>query len=129
LAVLAGMALLAIVVREIAGLFRLARIETLRERAVAVIATDDREQGRALVADLVALTKAMPGLARARSRLGANLGEIIDGRDLVRLAETGLMAPLDTEARRIVATASKRVSVVTAVSPRAAVDMIFVLIN
>ena len=55
--------------------------------------------------------------------------DIIDGRDLVRLAERELMTPLDAEARRLVASASKRVSVVTAVSPRASVDMIFVLIN
>ena len=39
------------------------------------------------------------------------------------------MAPLDTEARRLVVAASKRVSVVTAISPRAAIDMMFVLIN
>ncbi len=36
------------------------------------------------------------------------------------------MTPLDAEARRLVATAAKRVSVVTAVSPRAAIDMLFV---
>jgi putative membrane protein len=39
------------------------------------------------------------------------------------------MAPLDEEARRLVAAAAKRVSVVTAVSPRAAVDMAFVFIT
>ena len=39
------------------------------------------------------------------------------------------MAPLDTEARRLVASPRKRVSVVTAVSPRAAIDMMFVLVN
>ena len=39
------------------------------------------------------------------------------------------MSPLDIEARRLVVSASKRVSVVTAISPRAAVDMIFVLVN
>ncbi len=39
------------------------------------------------------------------------------------------MEPLDAEARRLVLAAAKRVSVVTAVSPRAAIDMLFVLIN
>ena len=43
--------------------------------------------------------------------------DIIDGRDLVRLAERELMAPLDAEARRLIAAASKRVSVVTAHQP------------
>ena len=39
------------------------------------------------------------------------------------------MAPLDIEARRLVASPAKRVSVVTAISPRAAIDMVFVLVN
>ena len=59
----------------------------------------------------------------------AHLGEIIDGTDLVRLAERELMAPLDAEARQLVADAAKRVSIVTAVSPRAVFDMAFVLLT
>jgi len=37
------------------------------------------------------------------------------------------MSPLDMEARRLVSVAAQRVSVVTAVSPRAAIDVLFVL--
>jgi putative membrane protein len=129
LAAIATIAFGVIVVRETVGLFRLARIEALRERAAAAIATDNRDLGRALVTDLLSLTHRMPQLARARTRLQGHLPEIIDGRDLVRLAERELMAPLDAEARRLVVAASKRVSVVTAVSPRVAVDMVFVLLN
>ena len=40
---------------------------------------------------------------------------IIDGRDLIRLAERELMSPLDIEARRLVV-AAEGVSVVTAIS-------------
>lgn len=129
LAVAAGIALLAIVLREAFGLVRLAKVEHLRERALAVIGSDDREQGRALVADLVALTTRIPTLARARMRLQEHDCDIIDGRDRIRLAEHELLAPLDDQARRLVVAASKRVSVVTAISPRAAVDMLFVLVN
>jgi len=120
-------ALLVIVAREVRGLARLARIDTLRERATTILVSDDRAAGRALGRDLVALTKRMPHLARARARLEGHLGDIIDGGDLVRLSERELMAPIDAEASRLVAAAAKRVSVVTAVSPRAAVDMFFVL--
>jgi putative membrane protein len=127
--VVAGLALFALVLREIAGLVRLGTIETLRRRAQAAIESDDRDEGRALVADLLAVTRRMPRLARARGRLEAHLPDIIDGRDRVRLAERELMEPLDAEARRLVVAAAKRVSVVTAVSPRAAIDMLFVLIN
>src|SRR6266436_10439983 len=71
----------------------------------------------------------MPRLARARARLQGHLDDIIDGGDLIRLAERELMAPLDEEARRLVGNAAKRVSVVTAVSPRAAIDVFFVLVT
>jgi putative membrane protein len=129
LALLAGAALLALVLREVVGLMRLATVESLRVRAEAVIGSDDREQGRALVADLIALTRHIPQLARARARLDSHRSDIIDGRDLVRLAERELLRPLDGEARRLVTAAAKRVSVVTAISPRAAIDLFFVLIN
>jgi putative membrane protein len=129
LALLAGLALLVVMGREIVGLARLATVESLRQRALAVIETDSRDRGRALIADMLALTRRIPRLARARARLEDHGADIIDGRDLVRLAERELMAPLDIEARRLVVAASKRVSLVTAISPRAAVDMVFVLIN
>lgn len=129
LAAVAGIALLVVIVREIAGLVRLSSIEALRERAQQAIQSDDREQGAAVAADLLALTGRMPRLANARNRVQTHLGDIIDGRDRVRLAERELMTPLDAQAKRLVIGAAKRVSVVTAVSPRAAVDMIFVLVN
>jgi putative membrane protein len=129
LGVLAGFALLVIVVREVVGLLRLGKVEALRHRALEIIASDSRDDGRALLDDMLSLTRKIPRLARGRSRLEAHRSDIIDGRDLVLLTERELMAPLDLEARTMVASAAKRVSVVTAISPRAAVDMLFVLIN
>jgi len=129
LAAVAGVALAAIVVREAIGLARLDAIESLHNRAAAILASDERTAGRALVRDLLALTKRMPRLARPRARLQGHLDDIIDGGDLIRLAERELMAPLDEEARRLVTSAAKRVSVVTAVSPRAAIDVFFVLLT
>jgi putative membrane protein len=129
LAAIAVIALLAIVTREALGLARLATIDSMRERAAAILVTDNRAAGRALGRELIVLTGRMPQLARARARLADHLGDIIDGGDLVRLTERELMAPLDEEARRLVSAAAKRVSVVTAVSPRAAVDMFFVLVT
>jgi putative membrane protein len=129
LAVLTGVALLAILVREIIGLARLGAIEKLQQRAADIILSDDRAGGHDVLRELVALTARMPRLAQGRARLHAHLSEIIDGRDLVHLAERELMAPLDEEARRLVSGAAKRVSIVTAVSPRAAVDMLFVFVT
>lgn len=127
LAILATVSLVAICVREATGLLRLTTAEHLHQRAARTIASDNRVEGRTLVQDLVAHTRNMPHLARARARLQGHLGDLIDGADLVRLAERELMTPLDHEARRLVGTAAKRVSVVTAVSSHAAIDMLFVL--
>ncbi len=128
-AVTAGLALLAVVLREARSLWRLASVDAIRDRAMSAIASDDRAEGQAVVAGLLTLTSGVPRLAQARYRLDGHLGDIIDGRDLVHLAERELMAPLDLEARRLITSAAKRVSVVTALSPRAAIDMLFVLFN
>ena len=127
LAALATLSLLVICIREMAGLLRLASIEKLRARAEAAIAQDDRDAARAIVRELTAKLSATPQLARSRTELESHLTEIIDGRDLLHIAERGLMAPLDHEASRLVARAATRVSIVTAVSPRAALDVAFVL--
>jgi putative membrane protein len=129
LGALAGLALAVIILREVIGLLRLATVEQLRRRALETIASDNRDAARALLDDMLALTRRIPRLARGRSRLETHRDDIIDGRDLVGLTERELMAPLDIEARRLIASAAKRVSVVTAISPRAAIDMVFVLVN
>jgi putative membrane protein len=129
LATLIVLALLVIVAREAFGLMRLAKIDHLRERAAAILISDDRNEGRSLISNLLALTGRMPRLARARAQLQGHLGDIIDGADLVRLAERELMPALDAQARRLVSDAAKRVSVVTAVSPRALIDVFFVAVT
>jgi putative membrane protein len=125
-AILAMVSLLVIAVRETTGLMRLATVEKLHQRAAEMIVSDDRIEARSLVQELLALTRKMPHLARGRADLEGHLGEIIDGPDMVRLAERELMTPLDQQARRLISIAATRVSVVTAVSPRAIVDVLFV---
>jgi putative membrane protein len=127
LALLASLALTVIVAREAVSLARLATIEKLHRRAAEALLSDDRAQSRAVVQDLLRIAHGNPQLARARSALAGHVDDIIDGADLIRLAERELMAPLDQEARRLVSTAAQRVSLVTAVSPRALVDVLFVL--
>ncbi|GLS18680.1 UPF0283 membrane protein [Labrys miyagiensis] len=126
LAGIAALAFLVIAIREIIGLMRLSRIEHLHDRAVAAIAKDDRDAARSLSRDLVKLYGANPRMARARAAVESAAGDIVDGADLIRVVERELMGPLDAEARLIIADAAKRVSLVTAVSPRALVDMFFV---
>ena len=127
-AVAAALSLAAVVAREAYGLARLAAIEKLHLRAAAVLVSDDRAESRTILQDLLKLAHQNPHLARARATLQGHAGDIIDGADMIRLAERELMTPLDQEARRLVSLAAQRVSVVTAVSPRALIDVLFVFV-
>jgi putative membrane protein len=122
----ATLAFAVVVTREALGLARLATIEKLHLRAAAVLLSDDRSHSRAIVQDLLRLEHQNPQLARARATLQGHTDDIIDGADLIRLAERELMTPLDQEARRLVSSAAQRVSIVTAVIPRALIDVLFV---
>ncbi len=124
----AALALVIVIAREALGLARLATIEKLHLRAAEVLVSDDRAASRAIVQDLLKLAHLNPHLARARAALQGHAGDIIDGADMIRLAERELMTPLDQEARRLVSSAAQRVSIVTAVSPRALVDVLFVFV-
>ncbi len=128
LATVTALALAVVIGREAFGLARLATIEKLHQRAGAVLLSDDRAESRAIVKDLLGIAHQNPQLARARAALQSHASEIIDGADMIRLAERELMAPLDAEARRLVSVAAQRVSIVTAVSPRAMIDVLFVLV-
>jgi len=124
----AALALGVVTLRELRALVRLATIEKLHARAASVLLSDDRAESRAILRDLLKLAHRIPRLARARTALAGHAGDIIDGADMIRLAERELMTPLDAEARRLVSTAAQRVSIVTAISPRAAIDIVFVFV-
>jgi putative membrane protein len=124
----AALALGVVTMRELTALVRLATIEKLHARAAAVLLSDDRAESRAILRDLLRIAHQNPQLARARSALAGHADDIIDGADMIKLAERELMTPLDIEARRLVSSAAQRVSIVTAISPRAAIDIIFVFV-
>jgi len=126
-AAVAVLALLGLVARELSGLRGLAAVLDLKRDVTDAAASPSPAAGRAIVARLVHLLAARPQTARGRARLAETEGEIIDAAHLVDLAERELMAPLDREARALILGAAKRVSIVTAVSPRALVDLGYVL--
>jgi putative membrane protein len=125
-AAVAVLALLAIIVRELAALRRLASVERMQRRAAEAAASSDQRVAKALVDDLVAFLSARPETAAGRQSLAALRDDVIDGADLLRIAEAELMAQLDLQARTLVTDAASRVSLVTAISPRAVVDLAYV---
>jgi putative membrane protein len=124
----AALGLGAVTAREAFGLMRLATIEKLHARAASVLLSDDRAESRSIISELLKIAHQNPQLARARLTLQGHVDDIIDGADMIKLAERELMTPLDAEARRLVSAAAQRVSIVTAVSPRAVIDILFVFV-
>ncbi|WFU10737.1 TIGR01620 family protein [Rhizobium sp. CB3090] len=121
------LAVLAIVIRETAGMMRLAAVQAIKAEAEAAIVETRPARAKALVQRLCTLLEANPETAKGRATLKAAENDIIDAPQLIDLAERELLGPLDRRARALILGASKRVSVVTAVSPRALVDILYVL--
>ncbi len=124
---IAALALLVILTRELLAVFRLASVERLRNRATDAIERNDPGAARNVVDELSSLLASKPETAAGRRALADLRGDVIDGADLVRLAETEILTPLDAQAKILILDAAKRVSLVTAVSPRALVDIAYVV--
>lgn len=127
LALVALVAFLAILFRELAGVMRERAIERLRQAAADAVAVRDPTAAKRVVTELLALYGGRAQGGPARARLAALDDTIIDADDRLAIAERELIAPLDEEAKRAVAQAAKQVSVVTAISPRALIDVVFVV--
>ncbi len=129
LAVLAAfvVALIALLVREASSLFRLRALDKLRHRALAALASDRNKDGAEVTRELLDIYARRPDLARGRDELEASARHVFDGAEHVRLGERLLMAPLDARARALTAASARRVALVTTVSPRALIDIAFVI--
>ena len=119
--------LVGVIGHELRGILKLNIVERERRDGSEAYRTDDERAARNVVERLVSLLSHKAETAHGRERLLHTKEDIIDGRDLICLAERELLLPLDAKARALVLGSAKRVSVVTAVSPRAIVDLLFVL--
>jgi putative membrane protein len=121
------LALVIAVGRELAGLYRLDAVQNLKSDAQTAAASMKRKNAAAVVHRLSSLVAHRPETARGRKTLQSVEDDIIDAPQLIDLAERELLGPLDLKARALILGSAKRVSVVTAVSPRAVVDLAYVL--
>lgn len=117
---------IALFLREYISVKRLRTLEKIRTRATLALDADRPADGRAVLAELAQLYAARPDLARGRKAL-ADAGDVFDGGEMVRYAERMLLTPLDQRARALTAASARRVALVTTVSPRALIDIAFVL--
>lgn len=129
LAVIIVVALVMMALREIVGFVRLRRLGAIRMGADKALREKDVAQERETVQ---AIRRLLAGRAELRwhlARLDEHARDVRDPGDLMRLADRDLMLVIDGEARRVVAKAAKRVTMVTALSPAAFVSVAYVLIE
>ena len=119
--------LIGVAAREIIAVARQTRIAEMHVAFAEARAADDRAAARRSSASSSRSTATGPR-RRARAReVEEATRAIIDGRDLIDVAERALLRPLDDRAQGEIAAAAKRVSLVTAISPRAILDVVFVV--
>ncbi len=126
---IAGVAALVILLREIAGLFRLRRLKALHDEVATALTRRDVKAETAAVAALQRLYANRPDCRWGLARLAEHAGDGRDPGDLLRLADREVMAPLDLTARRLILKSSKRVATVTALSPMVWIAMLFVAVE
>lgn len=126
LTALAILAALILIIREVRALTRLAKITDLNKTATRADNSQSLPEALKLANAVNALYIARPDMARAREKFKANSADIFDAPDLLTITETDLLNPLDQRAKKLIAQTARRVAVVTAISPRAIVDLVYV---
>ena len=125
--IVAVFAVLVLVGREVFGIMRLNAVQSLKADAQDAASQKKASAARSVITKLTAVLSHRAETAKGRAALKDTENDVIDGPHLMELAERELLTPLDRQARALILNSSKRVSVVTAVSPRAIVDLAYVL--
>jgi len=129
LSITAAIAAFAIALREIWGISRLNTISRIREKAHDIHSGLLSGNSETLIRDLESIYSNRPDLANSRTKFKYQRAGVFDNDDLIVVFEENYLKPLDDEAKKLVMQSSQRVSVVTAISPRALVDIAYVLME
>ena len=124
-----GFSALVLILREIFGLFRLARLGKLRRYVTHALDENDLDSERQALRHLKTILGARPDLQWPLARFSEHEKAVLNPGDLLALADRELLMPLDQEVRRTVLAAAKRIGMVTAISPMAWIAMLYVLIE
>jgi putative membrane protein len=127
LAAITALALIGFIAREVFAISRLSGNQKLRKSLETAKLENNTVLARNAVSNLVKIAETLPATAKGRANFAATDREFLNADDLVDLATKDLISPLDVIVIERVTAAAKRVSVVTAISPRAFVDIAYVL--
>lgn len=125
----AAFAFLMLVLRELVGFSRLARLHRVRTDVTRAIAARDSKSERRAVLRVAALYASRPETAWAQRRFRDYARDVHDAGELLALADREILGGLDGQAVQLVTRSAKRVATVTTLSPFVFIAMGFVLIE
>lgn len=126
LIIVLSVAAVGLVVREAVGFVRLQRLERLREDGEAALRTGSATDEKDVAARVARLYAGRADLSWQLAEFREHRRDVNDPGDLLKLADRDVLAALDVQARRIILASAKRVAIVTAISPLALIDVLFV---
>jgi len=121
------LAFLALIVRELFGIMRLRKLEHLRNGAREAHKNHQLSSTNSIARDVRQLYAERADCARYVAKYDQGADGVFDADHVLPFAERELQHPLDTKARAMIASSARRIALVTSVSPRAIVDIGFVL--
>jgi len=126
---IAALSALAITIREVWGLLSLRRIEQLQLTSAHARNFRDKKSAATALDGVLDLYRNQPGSAMALREYGEHRNDIMNADDRLDLAERLLIEPRDALARKIIAKRARRVTLLTTVTPAAALDILFVAVQ
>jgi len=126
---LVGISALVLILREIIGMFRLARLGALRQEVTHALHDKDPAAERRAIGHLKRILSGRADMKWPLARFTEHERAVMTAGDLLSLADRELMMPLDQEARRTVLATAKRIGMVTAISPMPWIAMLYVMIE
>lgn len=126
LALIAALAAFMIAAREIVGFFRLGRVAAIRLNAEAALAEPSKKTALGVSTGIERLFADREELRWGARRLADHRRDVLSPRELLILTEREMLVPLDARAKAIIGLSVRRVSLLTAISPSAILDVTFV---
>lgn len=123
LTIIAGLTLTLLIIREISGLWGLKKLAHLKAEGQRIATDNKLPPARKYIRKLTSIYKDSPDRAWMLARLNAMNSEIMDGRELMQLADREIGAPLDEEAKKLITRTARKVSLITAIAPGPLLDM------
>lgn len=124
--VLAGLAALIVILKEAFGLIRLKRLVRLHDDANRAMTVKDRQAAMRTITSLERMYRGRADVSWGLVELQKHSDAVMAPDDRIKMAERDLMGVLDENALGLIARTSRRLTLLTAITPAAALDILFV---